>query len=81
VKTTDLIETLPAAVNANLASGLHCSLVLASCRKDAALRDLRAKKEAVAAEEERIGAKRSSVQKNRRRTASRSNSSHSGETE
>ena len=81
VKTTDLSETLPAAVNANLASGLHCSLVLASCRKYATLRDLRAKKEAVAAEEERIGVKRSSVQKNRRRTASRSNSSYSGETE
>jgi len=61
--------------------GIPCSLVLANCRKYAALRDLRAKKEAVAAEEERIGAKRSSVQKNRRRTASRSNSSYSGETE
>jgi len=52
--------------------GIPCSLVLASCRKYAALRDKRAKKEAVAAEEERSGANRSIPQKNRRRTASRS---------
>jgi murein L,D-transpeptidase YafK len=61
--------------------GIPCSLVLASCRKYAALRDKRAKKEAVAAEEERIGANRSILQKNRRRTASRSSSSSSGEPE
>ena len=75
-------ETIPGSVKANLASRLSCSPVLASCRKYAALRDKRAKKEAVAMEEERIGANRSFVHKNRRHTASRSDyASSSSESE
>jgi len=84
--TTDMTrtdgESIPASVNVNLASGLSCSPVLASCRKYAALRDKRAKKEAVATEEERIGANRSFVHENGRHTASGSDySSTSSEPE
>ena len=66
--TTDMTrtdgETMPESVNAKLASRLSCSPVLASCRKYAALLDKRAKKEAVATEEERIGGNRSFAHKN-----------------
>ena len=73
-------KTIPTNVKANLASRLSCSPVLASCRKYAALLDKRAKKEAVAMEEERIGANRSFARKNRGHTVSRSDyaSSSSG---
>jgi murein L,D-transpeptidase YafK len=59
---------------------LHCSPTLASCRKYAALSDKRAKKQAVAAEEKKLGGNRSSGHKSQRHTASRSNYS-SRETE
>jgi murein L,D-transpeptidase YafK len=50
---------------------VHCSPTLASCRKYAALRDKRAKKEAVAVEEDKIGGGHSNGHKGRRHTASR----------
>jgi hypothetical protein len=72
----------PAGVSVSRTERLPCSLVLASCRKYAALSDKRAKKEAVAAEEERIGTQHSIVPKKHRRAASRSNDySSSGELE
>jgi murein L,D-transpeptidase YafK len=75
-------EAAPAGVSVSRTERLPCSLVLASCRKYAALSDKRAKKEAVAAEEERIGTQHSIVPKKHRRAASRSNDySSSGELE
>jgi murein L,D-transpeptidase YafK len=64
-------KATPASVKANLVSRLSCSPMLASCRKYATLRDERAKIEAIATEEERIGANRSFVHRNRH-TATRS---------
>ena len=67
-------QKTPQAISTSSTEHVACSPALASCRKYAALRDKRAKKQAVAAEEERIGGNRSIVSKNRRRAASRSNS-------
>ena len=75
-------EAAPAGVSASRTERLPCSLVLGELPQYAALHDKRAKKEVVAAEEERIGANRSSVPKNRRRAASRTNDpSSAGELE
>src|SRR5262249_18900117 len=65
-------EKAPQAVSTSPTEHVACSPSLASCRKYAALLDKRAKKQAVAAEEERIHGNRSIVPKNRRRAASRS---------
>jgi len=65
-------NSVPMQVSDNPAASDHCSATLASCRKYTALLDKREKKEAVAAEEEKISDNRSTGQKNRRRTASRS---------
>jgi len=79
---TQNVERAPPDVSASSTERLPCSLVLASCRKYAALSDKRAKKEAVAAEEERIGTQHAIVPKKHRRAASRSNDySSSGELE
>ena len=71
--STKMPDPASAQVVNNRAKPLHCSTTLASCRKYAALRDKRAKKEAVAAEERKIGGDRSRGGKNRSRTARWSN--------
>jgi len=64
-------ETVSTGVGAALTRQVPCSLALPSCREYVALRDKLARKAAVVAEEEHIGAKQPVVHKKRRRTASR----------